>query len=445
MDELKKVFLDAGVPENEIKTVWDKLGLKKAEDIVLFTSPDDFAEAGVQEKYARRYLAKYANDCLKAQQAEMDRQHEVEKARAVAEEKARLASAEAEAQRAADEAQAEKKKRDAEITVLSEAYKDNDSWIEALRREGILEFEERTYIAGIKAVLAANIGVFAAVPNLAKMINDYALENAKPVPRLYYDLQKILTMREYGLVIAASADANYNGVPIYATAQDMSDLIQRMLNDLVPKIIDAAKAVARWYSMCSSQSVSEYFMKQIRDGVGGMQYPSPAPIHEAGQNLRLSINRTFAGNGIQKALAICNEYNTFANVLSDPELPKAVGAIDRDAVLTKLGFDANAAVVRSEKHIINFVLNVINSEKCTDADELKYCMELYGLACQIDWSGLTNNPEDADLVKRTYQTNQPLSGLTQTVLTGIGSVGQAGGIGIECMNGQKADIAVRGE
>lgn len=440
MDELKKVLLDAGVSEDQINSAIAYLELVKVEDLRFYKSLEDYEAAGIKSKIAQRNLVSIAeklnteHEAEKAATIEAKRtQASIEVTRAAAEENAKAAME----QRAVAEAEAS-------VPVLVDAYKDEDAWIRDLQQKGIVEFDVETYIAGIKALLAANIGVFEAIPKLMQMVNDYAVRNAKPAPSLFYDLQMILTKRYYGLVVAATDDSNYKGVPIYATEEDMLDLFKRMREDLVPSILNAARAVARWYGAYSSQSMNDYFTHQVRGSVSSTNYPSPAPIDEAGKALRISINRVLSGNGTQKALAIRNEYKTFIRVLNDPALPQSVGAVDRDGVLAQLGFDADAAAIRSEIFIINFVINVIKADDYKKGkDELRFYTELYGLANQIDWSGLSGDASDADLIKRCMSStvNPAQVGLPGMSRATIPTMAQHS-ISVNRMDGQEALMRV---
>lgn len=416
MNELRQILINAEVPESIVDDVIKNLELKSAGDLRYYTSAKDYEDAGVTGKLTQRKLVEIATDLAEnARKVKADEQR-------TAEMNAKLAT---------------------EVPVLNDIYADDEAWINALRQDGFLEFDDRTYIAGIKALLAANIGVFGSVTKLIQLVSDFALENAKPAPRLFYDLQEIITKRKFGLIVAATDKSNYNGVPIYATAEDMDDLIERMRNDLVPNIMDAVVKVVQWYDLFSSQSVNEFFIESAHGSTAGTKYPNPAPIIEAGQNLRLSINRTFAGNGIQKALAIYNEYKSFVKILNDAELPKSIGAVDRDGVLTRLGFNANAAAVRSERFIINFVIHIMKSEMRNKDEELKFFTELHGLVQQIDWSALTNDPEDADIIAK-LQSASPVITAAQPRVNALpyqqmmsGAIPQ-----IRQMNGQPAGIEV---
>lgn len=372
MEELKTIFLEAGVPKEDIENVITKLGLTCADDLAYFTDADAFANAGVVGMLAQRKLAEVG-----------------------AKLKADKAAAAAESQTANHE------KTELDFSLLADDINE-EQWLNNLRMSGILKFDEATYVAGIKAVLAANLGVFASIEKLIMMIDDYAVKNAIPAPLSFYNLQNIMTRRQYGLVFAASEDNCMNGVPIYATTHDMNALVEKMKSDFVPTILSAAEKVSIWYNDLSMQKTTDFFMEktlQSQTATQNLSYPNPAALYDAGAELRQSINRTFAGNGIQKALAIYNEYHTFVDVLNDPELPRSIGVLDKDSVLNLLGFDANAAAVRSEGFIVKFVISIMNADKLARTNEVLFFRELYDLVRQIDWSALTGDPQDVDMFK----------------------------------------------
>lgn len=365
MDELRQVFLNLGVKEDEVDPAIERLGISQVSDLAYFDKEEAFEKAGITSMLAQRKLVEEATR-IKSEQ--------IEAAKAITEVELNLS--------------------------MLAADIDEEKWMEDLRQQGIIKFEQPTYIAGIKAVLAANMGVFNSVEKLAQMVDEYSVKNAIPSPSLYYTLQDIITRRQYGLVFAASENNRVNGVPIYATTDDMNQLMKKIMSDFVPSILEAARLVVSWHDDLAAQKTTDFFMEKTMQGQQTAQstsYPSPAALYDAAVNMRMSINRTFSGNGIQKALAIYNEYTEFVKVLNDGDLPKSVGALDKDNVLNMLGFDANAAAVRSERYIVKFVISIMDAENLAKDNEVLFFRELHDLVRQIDWSALTGNAKDAHL------------------------------------------------
>jgi len=365
MNELKNLFLEKGVPSENIDDILAKLGFTCIDNMVYLKSADQLVRVGVHTILAQERLLEFAQNLRD------------EKAKSVEAAK-----------------NDEQKDREPDTSLLADDITDDD-WINALEQEGFLKFESYTYIAGIKAVLAMNIGVFEAVEKLTTLVNDFAVKNALPAPLFYYDLRAILTRREYGLIFAVSEKRNVDGVPIYATSDDITLLMDRIQRIFIPSILEAANALSEWFSKLTAMSQADFFL----NATAGMDiprnsYPSTADLRDAGKSLRIHINQTFAGDGIQKALAIHNEYESFVKILNDEKLASSVGAVNRDAVLALLGFDPNAAAVRSERYIVKFIMSMIRVEELADANELVFFRELYNLMRQIDWSALTGNPSD---------------------------------------------------
>lgn len=374
MEELRKIFLDANVPQEQIDGIIAGLELSNVDDLRFYIESKDFTEVGAG-KLASKKLAEAA----KAIRADFE-MREIK----------------------AKEIETAEMDANADLNLLVEDIKE-DVWLESLRQTGLIRFEAETYIAGIKAMLAGNLGVFGAIEKLANMIKDYSVKNALPCPKSYYALLDVIAQRQYGAAFAALTRDEYDGIPIYATMEDMLDLIRQIQSDLVPHIINVAEKLNCWYSDLTAQKTSDFFVEKTIGGSIQRQYesyPSPAAIYDAALELRTSINRTFAGNGVQKAMAIFGEYSTFVKTINDPDLPKAVGMVDRDAILTALGLNANAAAVRSESQIVKFVLSTLDARKLAAVSELQFFRELYALMMQIDWSALTGRQEDANLFSR---------------------------------------------
>lgn len=370
MDELRKLFLNNGVKEEVVDSILHRLGFESIENMIYIRTAEQLEKVGVDTVLAQEKLLEYAQNLRNAKVAQKE-------------------GAKTQEQPA----------REPDTSLLADVISEED-WMQALEQNGFLNFEDKTYLAGFKAILAMNMGVFSSVEKLEQMVYDYALKNGLPAPLFYYDLQAILTRRKYGMIFAVSNQYNdrYKGVPIYATGDDVNELMGRIKSILIPTVLKTAQDLSDWFMKLNSMSQSDFFMNAtLGMNIPQNSYPSTAPLYDAGKNLRIQINKTFAGNGIQKALAIHNEYKCFVQVLNDESLPKSVGAVDRDAVLAALGFDPNAAAVRSEKFILQYVMSMINVEKLAAKNEMVFFRELYSLMRQIDWSALTGNPADHDL------------------------------------------------
>ncbi len=422
--ELRQFFQKAGASEEQTEHAIEKLGISSIEELAYFTNTTDYAEVGIESRLMQYKL--------------------VEQAQEIKNNREKCAGEEQNAQPIIDS-------RNLLVTP-----QDDEEWLKAIRQDGLLHFGKSTYIAGIKAMLAANVGAFGIVEPLMEMIDLTARQSGRPVPQLYYTLSSLLARRKYGEAFAAlslqlrdlipASIPQTDGIPIYATDTEMQQLITDIKQVMTPAIFEALDAVKQWYNNLMTQKRGDFFVDQTmnRGNVRKDSYPNPSGIYNAGIALSSAINHTFAGNGIQKAMAICMEYRGIVAVLNDPGLPEAVGVIDRDAVLMKLGLDANVAAVRSENYIIQFILSIIDAEKLSKADELEFCRALYDLACQIDWSALTNDPRD-----RTRYAQQPFdtsdtinapsiyfSGAQQHALPGSMETNAANGtLGLVAMDG----------
>ena len=392
MDELKKLFLENGVKEDIVDDVLEQLGFQSIADMIYIKKAEQLEKVGVKTVLAQEKLLEYAQNMRDTKAA-------------------REAEAKAQTQPA----------REPDMSLLASDIAEED-WMQALEQDGFLNFENQTYLAGFKAILAKNMGVFKSVERLERMVYEYAIKNARPAPLFYYDLQAILTRRKYGLIFAVSNQQSdrYKGVPIYATSEDVDQLMGRIDTFLVPAVLDTAQTLSDWFGKLNSMSQSDFFMNAtLGMEIPQNSYPSTAALYDAGKNLRISINQTFAGNGIQKALAIHNEYKCFVDVLNNENLAESVGAVDRDAVLTALGFNPNAAAVRSEKYILKYVISMIDVEKLAAKNEMIFFRELYNLMRQIDWSALTGNPADSD---RFSVVPTILHGMTTPIIPNLAPV-----------------------
>ncbi len=394
MDELRRLFIDAGVDEIEVDSVLGRLGIQQLEHLAYFTSPDEYERAGVRSMMAQKILAQRAAEYKNTLDEDRRGQEDPEETGVIS----------------------------STSTVLAPIPKDSD-WLEGLRQQGILQFSTQTYMAGIKALLAANLGTFTAITRLKDLVSEYALTNGLAAPNLYYDLQNILARREFGPIFAALEENRVGNVPIYASIDDVNDLGIRMQNILVPEILEAVEALSAWHEELTKLKKTDFFVQQTMTSIQDMtadSYPNTAKLYDAGKQLRLKINQTFASNGIQKALAIQGEYESFMRILNNPELPASVGAVDRDNVMKMLGLDAKAAIVRAAPYIAQFVLNMVEVENLAKPSELRFFIDLHRLTMQIDWSTLqSNTPIKVNQIDQVATTSEPLVKQIQSTSTAI--------------------------
>lgn len=372
VQDLKQFFLDGGVPEDKVDEIAKKLGVKTLEDVSFIRQANLYEKAGVTTVIAQQKLAIMAKDLANDLKKAKDQPKEV---------------------------QNEPDGIDQDTSLLAKVIEE-DLWLEEISQKADLLFDDVTYIAGIKATMAANLGVFTAVEKLMQLMYEYAINNAMPASKLYYDLQKIVLTRKFGMPIATVQKTNYGGVPIFATAEEMDQLVQRIKHYLAPAILRAAGQLAKWFDEARKSATATYFMHRGSERKN-IPYPSTAPLYEAGKELRKNINRTLAGDGIQKSFALYAEYKAFVDVINDDGLPQAVGAIDRDSVMSMLGLDAvDSAAALSERPIIQFVMNMIKAKDYIEKNaisEIDFFNQLYTLILQIDWSILTGNSDYRNL------------------------------------------------
>lgn len=174
MDELKKLFLENGVKEDIVDDVLEQLGFQSITDMIYIKKAEQLEKVGVKTVLAQEKLLEYAQNMRDTKAA-------------------REAEAKAQTQPA----------REPDMSLLASDIGEED-WMQALEQDGFLNFGNQTYLAGFKAILAKNMGVFKSVERLERMVYEYAIKNARPAPLFYYDLQAILTRRKYGLIFAVS-------------------------------------------------------------------------------------------------------------------------------------------------------------------------------------------------------------------------------------------------
>ncbi len=272
----------------------------------------------------------------------------------------------------------------------------DESWLSALRAGGVLKVEQSTVISAVRAALAHRAGLYDIPEMLAKRMETFADENAEAVPPEYFKLRKQLTRRSYAEIFEAIDGLDGN----FVTDARKNTLFARIDTSLWPAIISFYSQLKAWVEAWQQGAVNptlllNAFASMASGGVGGamppgmMQPPDTGVLRDGAEAFADSINKVFAGTGVQIASALAYDATRIRESLENPQLPTLVGAANRDQMLRMLGVEVSATYPRMETNLTKFVLGVMMIKNLAAGnEELQFFGSLYMLGSQIPWDQL---------------------------------------------------------
>lgn len=284
------------------------------------------------------------------------------------------------------------------------AVPNEDSWLTALRTGGVLKVDQSTVISAIRAALAYRAGLYGIPDRLVKLMEQFADESIELVDTEFFRLRRELTRRTYAEIFEAIDGLDGT----YVTEGRKKQLFQRIDQHLWPAIMNFFEQLKSWQEawmqgsanpMMQFQMLSA-FVASTGGGVGAMppgmlQPPDTGAVRDSADAVSDSVNKVFAGTGVQIAAALAYDASKIKSSLENPRLPALIGAANRDLMLQKLGVAVSATYPRLETNLTQFVLAIIHlKDQPAGNEELQYLGALFMLGSQIPWSQLGESPED---------------------------------------------------
>ncbi len=275
------------------------------------------------------------------------------------------------------------------VSAILPAVPADDAWLESLKTGGVLRVNDATYIAAIKAALAAKVGLYDAPSTIIDEMEKYSLSIDEPVDtEVFYSFCDMLTRHDYSDIFATIKGCN--GTII--NKQRRQQFLRRVDEFFLPAIVTSFRALDSWYSTYKdSFSDMMAFAAVITGGnagLGMMQPPDTAALRAARDEFVNKINKTFAGCGIQSASALALVARDILSRLNDNRLPKLLGAENRENMLKKLNLDVSGSYVRLEQALSQYVLAFVKLDEVSPDLEVRYLASLWSLGSQIDWNSL---------------------------------------------------------
>lgn len=271
-----------------------------------------------------------------------------------------------------------------------------ESWLQALRTGGVLKVDQSTVISAIRVALAHRVGLYGIPKKLADLMEEFADLNEEQVDTSFFKIRKELTRRNYAEVFEAIEGMDGS----YVTEARKKKLLERVDANLWQSIATFNSLLQAWQDAYMKGAANPAMMMQaIMMATGGarmgpgivQQIPETGGLRDAADAVADSVNRVFAGTGVQIAAAMGYEAKQIKDTLSDPRLPGLVGVANREQMLKKLDVAVPATYQRLETNLTRFVLAIMQvKDQAAGNEELIYFGSLAMLGSQIPWEDQLN-------------------------------------------------------
>lgn len=277
---------------------------------------------------------------------------------------------------------------------LLPAVPENDSFLELLKVGGVLKVGKIEVISAIKAAIAASLGLYDLPDTLKKLMEDFAETQEEPVTEQYFELQNMITTRNYAEVLSVLKIAGN-----FMTETRKKAFLGKLNTELWEAIrsfqIQLSQWQEKWLAGISNPGMLLAAMGTGKAGLalppGMMQPPDASDIRDEAEAVINRINKVFAGVGIPVARALAYEATRIKGILEAPGLPAAIGATNKDQMLKTIGIAVGADYVRLERNITRFALSIMELPNVAAGnEELAYLSAMIQLSLAIPWDKLTN-------------------------------------------------------
>ena len=266
---------------------------------------------------------------------------------------------------------------------------DNKSFIELLKVGGVLKVGPAEVICAVRAGIARRVGLFEIPDKILSAMDKFLDAQDEPASASYFTVQKLLTTRTYGDVLAAI------GVPgKFVSEARKRAFLAKVDSSLWPALASFQNTLASWQSAwlqgAMGPGLALAVMAAGSAGAGlpaGMMMapPDTGPVRASGETVLDVINKVFAGPGIPVARALAYDATCIQDVLEDPAVPQQIGAATKDQMLRELGVSVGSELVRAEQSLARYALAIMSLKDVSAEAELNYLSAMIQLGSTIPW------------------------------------------------------------
>ena len=280
------------------------------------------------------------------------------------------------------------------MMVILPPLPDDESFLAMLKVGGELKVGTGEVIAAMKAALATGVGLYKVPEYLQAEMEKFAEEQSLPCGEEYFEIQKLLTEKQYGDVLAVM-----NLTKSFVSEGKKKAFTAKINTLLWPALKSFNTSLLAWKDAWSSGMTPMAVGMMAMAGQGGganpmlnsmMAPPDSSTVRSSGEEVVDTINKVFAGVGIPISRAMAYDATRILKFLDNPKILTQAGFASKDIMLKTLGVAVGAEIVRTEQSLSKYALAIMSLEKISPEEEGVYLMAMVQLGLSIPWDKLGN-------------------------------------------------------
>jgi hypothetical protein len=259
---------------------------------------------------------------------------------------------------------------------------------------GILNIEPVDVMAAVHAAIAEKIGFYDLPDRLAEKIVETAEKQSLPIGENYIRLSNMLTKRGYGELFTA-----LGGAGNFVSDAKKKQILKRINTILWPALYSFHQQLVAWGESWNTGVNTNALLYGLlsggRSGAGTVlppgvgKPPDTSALRDAASAFIDEINKIFSGFGILVSRALAYEAQRVVEILNDPALPAATGAINKEQMLRDLGVTVGANYPRLERSVTQYTLAIMKLAEVNPGNtEYAYLVAMSDLGATIPWDKL---------------------------------------------------------
>jgi hypothetical protein len=280
------------------------------------------------------------------------------------------------------------------LTLLPTLPESDAKFLEELRVGGILEPEPNDVLAAVRAGFAQRFEFFNLPQTIRDKMEEFAYANDKSCGAEYYEMEKMVTSRQYGDVLSATGVTGS-----FVSVRKRKEFLRRVDVYLWASINDFHNTLNSWMTGWQATANNPTALLSALSGNGAnnplaqlaTQAPDLSPVRDAAESVVNNINKVFAGPGIPVARALAYDAVKITEVLENEKLPALLGAGNKEQMLKELGVAVGSDHVRLQHNLAKYAFGIMSLEKVTAEEEQMYALQMYQLGVAIPWEKVLGN------------------------------------------------------
>lgn len=266
---------------------------------------------------------------------------------------------------------------------------DDAALLEALKTGGRAKFTTADVEAAVRVYFADMAGYFGIPKTLADLMEAQAESLDEAASEEFYEVYDQIVSEKYGEVLSAlKVDRRF------ASQKWQKKLLERMtgvgtvLHGFFENLDSWQKS---WLENVSNPGALMASFAAMAGGGGAgimpsmLEAPDVGNVLAAAEDVVNAMNKVFAGPMVPAVRTLALRAVQIKQSIENPHVATAIGAMNRDEMLKKLGVDVTSNAVRIERDTVQFMLSVLHLDKVPSGSEPAYLVQLHQLGRNIPW------------------------------------------------------------